>query len=202
MVSTRPKGPCCTGIRRLDAFCVTSSSHLDVVRWACVAVLLVTASGWRPRLTCIPHWYVAASFYTSSSIPDGGDQVASVLTLLLIPVALGDPRRWHWQRLSPSADETSSELRRWTTVGAACFTFAVQLQVAGIYFQSSIAKLSHQEWADGTAMYYWAFDPSFGASGWLSPVFRVITGWGPTVTFLTWVPIPSVLTASVWNGSR
>lgn len=74
-------------------------------------------------------------------------------------------------------------------MGAACFTFATQLQVAGIYFQSSIAKLSHQEWADGTAMYYWASDPSFGASSRLAPVFRVLTAWGPKVTFLTWAPI-------------
>src|SRR5271155_4570309 len=46
----------------------------QIARFVCVAILLLVASGWRPRLTAIPHWYVAWSLIANATIQDGGDQ--------------------------------------------------------------------------------------------------------------------------------
>ncbi|RKN05738.1 sporulation-delaying protein SdpB family protein [Streptomyces radicis] len=188
----RDPAPYCDGIQRAGAFCVAPDGQLGLARWLCVAVLLLVASGWRPRWTGVAHWYVAFSVHNGISIPDGGDQVAVVLTLLLIPVTLADPRRSHWQRLPDGAAARHREAggaRAWAVTAAVAFTLAAQLQVAGIYFQSSIAKLSHQEWADGTAMYYWGNDVAFGAADWLAPLLGPLVGWSPSLALLTWSPL-------------
>lgn len=185
-VAGRPDAPYCAGPSGIGAFCLTDRVGLDVVRWLCVAVLLVVASGWRPRYTALPHWWIAFSVANSISLPDGGDQVTQVLTLLLVPVAVSDPRRWHWQPAPPSAQIRSASVR----VGVAtCLLFAVRLQIAGIYFQSSVAKLSHAEWADGTALYYWLNHRTFGAPAWLQPVTDWMVDKPPVLAVLTWGPL-------------
>ena len=189
-VLNHPTAPYCDGVKAVGAFCVVPDGRLTLTKWVCVLVLLIIASGWRPRITALPHWYIAFSFYSSSSIPDGGDQVAAVLTLLLLPVALTDPRRWHW---SP----TPTIGPRAAVVCAAVATFLARLQIAGLYFQASVAKLSHQEWADGTAMYYWGSDVSFGAPDWLSPLMHALTDFPPTVVLLTWVPLATEFALSL-----
>ncbi|WP_147255644.1 sporulation-delaying protein SdpB family protein [Streptomyces sp. PT12] len=188
----RDPAPYCDGIQRAGAFCLAPDGQLGLARWLCVAVLLLVASGWRPRWTGVAHWYVAFSVHNGISIPDGGDQVAVVLTLLLIPVTLADPRRSHWQRIQEGAvarHRNARGARAWAVTAAVAFTLAAQLQVAGIYFQSSIAKLSHQEWADGTALYYWGNDVAFGAADWLAPLLGPLVEWSPTVALLTWSPL-------------
>ncbi len=88
--------PVCLGMARVGLWCAVPGAGGEAARLLSIAVLLVTASGWRPRLTAIPHWYVSWSLVANATIQDGGDQIATILTLLLIPVALTDPRRWHW----------------------------------------------------------------------------------------------------------
>src|SRR6202011_1493848 len=92
-----PPAPYCLGPGRISLFCLVPHDRLSLARWLGVAILLVVASGWRPRVTAIFHWWVAFSLFVSITIPDGGDQATAVITLLLLPVALTDPRRWHWQ---------------------------------------------------------------------------------------------------------
>lgn len=64
-----------------------------------------------------------------------------------------------------------------------------RLQMSFLYFQAAIAKLPHAEWADGSAMYYWANDLSFGAPGWLHPVLGSVVSTPVGVAALTWGPI-------------
>jgi antimicrobial peptide system SdpB family protein len=182
----RPDAPYCSGPAAIGAFCLTDRAGLDIVRWLCVAVLLVVASGWRPALTAIPHWWIAFSVANSVSLPDGGDQVTQVLTLLLLPAALTDPRRWHWLPPPRGAEITFASAR----VGVAtCLLFVARLQIAGIYFQSSVAKLSHAEWADGTALYYWLNHRTFGAPSWLQPVTDWMADKPSILAGLTWGPL-------------
>lgn len=186
----RGPGPHCTGLSDIGAFCLAGPEHADLVRWACVAVLLVVASGWRPRFTALPHWWIAFSVSTSASIPDGGEQVNQVLTLLLVPVLLADPRRWHWQPSPPGDRVVRPGGRGMVLVATAVvLLFAIRLQVAGIYFQASVAKLSKAEWADGTVMYYWLNHHSFGAPGWLQPVTDALVNQPVSVALLTWTPL-------------
>lgn len=172
--------PTCQGISQIGIWCLTPDLALG--RWLSVAVLLIVASGWRPRFTAIPHWYVSWSLIVNATIQDGGDQITAVLTLLLIPICLTDGRLWHWQRSLP--DDRAVPGTRHLVARAALLL--IQIQVAVIYLHASIAKLNVPEWADGTAMYYWSRHPTFGAPHWLRPVTDLITTSPYGVAALTW----------------
>lgn len=175
--------PICGGMAKAGVWCVVPAGHGEAARWLSIAILLLTASGWRPRVTGVLHWYVAWSLIANATIQDGGDQITAVLTLVLIPVTLTDPRRWHWQR--PPEGSAAGTGR---VVAYACLILA-QLQMAVLYFQASVAKLGVREWADGTAMFYWFRNPTFGAPGWLRPLTDAVTGSAISVSLLTWASI-------------
>lgn len=178
-----PPAPYCVGPMNLSFFCLFPRDALWLARWVAVAILLIVASGWRPRLTAVPHWWISSSFFVSATIPDGGDQVAAVLTLLLLPVALTDPRRWHWQHPSSEATSTREQFARLVALS----TFlAVRVQVAAIYFHSSLGKLAVTEWVDGTAIYYWQLDSAFGVPAWLREPVSAIVATNLGVVALTW----------------
>lgn len=174
---------CGVGILHISVFCLWSPARLQIARWLSVVLLLVVASGWRPRLTAIPHLWISYSLFASSTIFDGGDQITLVLTALLLPVALLDARPWHW--LSPVEPENSrpSRLVAWSAI------FMIRVQVAAVYFVSGISKLGQAEWANGTAMYYWLL--SFGgAPRWAvalasQPILLVAMTWGAIVLEVT-----------------
>ncbi len=174
--------PTCSDLTKVGLWCVVDAGQGEAARWLSIVVLLVVASGWRPRFTGVLHWYVVWSLMVNASILDGGDQVTTVLALLLVPITLTDPRRWHWQALPP---RTVGIGRIVAYIGL----ILIQLQVAVIYFHASIAKLGVREWADGTAMYYWLRHPTFGASGWVRPITDLITGSPVGVALMTWSSI-------------
>src|SRR2546430_12194336 len=152
--------PACVGAGRLSFFCLIPREDLALGQAIAAVILLVVASGWRPRLTGVPHWWISYSFAVSATIPDGGDQVIQILALLLVPVNLTDPRAWHWQS-APQTPRPIASLVAWSAL------FVARLQVAGIYFDSSLAKLATPVWVDGTALYYLATDPAFGLPRWI-----------------------------------
>ena len=178
-----PAAPYCPGPGRISLFCLVPHDRLWLARWLAVAILLVVASGWRPRVTAILHWWVAFSLFVSATIPDGGDQATAVLTLLLLPVALTDPRRWHWQALP---EETATTMRSALRLVALSALLVIRAQVAGIYLNSSIAKLADTEWRDGTAVYYWISQPVFGAPGWLHGILLTVAATSLGVIAMTW----------------
>jgi len=68
----RPPRPRCNGLRTVSLWCVdTSPPALLVARILSIGVLLVVAAGYRPRWTCVPHWYVAFSLNSAMYIPNG-----------------------------------------------------------------------------------------------------------------------------------
>lgn len=191
-VATVGPHPACEGPSAAGVFCLAPDpadgyTGLTWVKWGCMAVLLLVASGWRPRFTALPHAYIAFSVYTGIAIGDGGDQLALVLAVLLALPALGDSRRWHWQPPDHGATARSAG-RAWALIGASALIM-VKLQMSFLYFQAAVAKLPHAEWADGTAMWYWGTSLAFGPPPWLAPLFEwvVSTPWG--VAALTWVPL-------------
>ncbi len=174
--------PVCVGAQQLALFC-QFPEHLELARWIAVALLLVVASGWRPRITGILHWWVAFSLFTTGVLVDGGDQATAVLTLLLVPVTLTDGRRWHWQRMPAEAPTGGAVYRRLLALSS---LLVVRLQVAGIYFHAAVGKVAVEEWGDGTAMYYWLSDPGFGTPDWLTPFVMPVLTNPVTVVLLTW----------------
>jgi antimicrobial peptide system SdpB family protein len=127
---------------------------------------------------------VAFSLQASSINIDGGDQIASLLTLLLIPVTLTDPRKWHWTAVERERPATAM-----TYVGqfvALSSLLMIRLQVAAIYFHSSVAKMKVEEWSDGTALYYWFTHPSVGAAPAVRRLIDPLLLNGVSVALLTW----------------
>jgi antimicrobial peptide system SdpB family protein len=174
---------CAETVQKLSPFCLAPRGHLDLVRWLAVVLLLVVASGWRPRVTGIIHWWIALGFQTTATVVDGGDQVAVVLTLLLLPITLADGRRWHWSRDSGAPRSTMQRLGRLVALSA---VLAMRVQVAAIYLHAGVGKMKVTEWADGTAMYYWLKNPTFGLNPVVQPLLLPLLTNSTAVTLLTW----------------
>lgn len=182
-----PGGPICMEgtIASQGLFCL--SSNLELLRWLAILGLGVVASGWRPRVTGPLHWWISASLSWGSLLADGGEQVAMILTLLLVPVTLLDDRRWHWERAKPSGPDESVLAKRFL---ALVFLTLIRIQMAVIYFHAAAGKFAVPEWTDGTVLYYWFSHPTFGLAGirqellWplmTSPTIVALTTWGVLV---------------------
>jgi antimicrobial peptide system SdpB family protein len=198
-----PVVPVCMGAGHIGAFCLAGHTHLDVARWLLVAGLLLVASGYRPRLTALLHWWIAFSLHNNAVILDGGEQVTLVLTTLMLPLALTDRRRWHWSK-TESVDPpltTGDELRR---IVGLFGMWTLRIQVAAIYFHAGVAKFGVEEWVDGTAVYYFFRNPAFGASPfvlrWLDPILYNPVG----VCSITWgtLAIEYLLSAALFMPKR
>jgi len=173
---------CESKLAEIGLFCVLPLSP-EAGRWLAVALLLVVAVGWRPRLTGIVHWWVSFSLTNNAVLVDGGDQVAMILSFLLIPITVSDGRVWHWQPPFNRPLNLREKLRR--LVARSSFVL-IMFQVAGIYFHSAIGKFSVDAWTNGTALYYWMLHPFFGASPWLVSLLTPILAHPVAITLLTW----------------
>ncbi|AMM20105.1 hypothetical protein AX769_07920 [Frondihabitans sp. PAMC 28766] len=147
-----------------------------------LAVLFVAASGWRPRFTALPLWWILFSDQASFTLVDGGDQIAAVLALLLIPISLTDSRKWHWMRSS----QQFGRPRKLAVTVARVSRGVICVQVAFIYLDACLSKLSVPEWVDGTAGYYWLQDPMFGPAGVLRTISNTLMLNPLLVTAMTW----------------
>lgn len=167
---------------RLSLFSILSGGRLEQARWLGIVILLVVASGWRPRLTGLLHWWVTCSFAASCVVVDGGDQVAANLTLLLLPVTLTDPRRFHWSRPVAIAGRSQAI----AALVARSALLVARVQVAVIYMVAWASKIAVEEWANGTAVYYWFLHPVFGLSGWRRTLLMPLLTRPASVVLLTW----------------
>lgn len=136
-------------------------------KWLSIIILALVISGYLMKMTSILHWWVAFSFLNSSTIIDGGDQIASILTLFLIPICLLDNRKNHWNKKI----ERESVLN----LISIFFLFLIKVQMAIIYFHAAVGKFSHIEWANGTALYYWLNHSFFGMPEYLSFTNNILT---------------------------
>lgn len=178
-----PLGAECGGIRAVSPWCLDPA----VARYGTITVLVLVISGYRPRWTCVPHWYVTFGFAASLVAPTGGEHLAKVVALLLVPVLLGDDRTWHWSLPStPMAPHWHG--------AAAAGHLALRALVVSVYAQALLTKLAEPEWLTGTALHYVLQDPYFGATpamaALLEPASSVLT-WGTLVAeaFLALSPL-------------
>ncbi|GAA3690108.1 hypothetical protein GCM10022267_90910 [Lentzea roselyniae] len=176
-VLSPPDGVRCEGMRSTSLWCVTQvSGHGTVIsRIVTIGVLLVVLSGYRPKLTCVPHWYVAFSSVVAAPSSDGGERALMLATMLLIPLCLGDDRRWQWTRLhTPPAPA-------WRGAAFAA-GYALRLQLSVIYLGAVVSKLADPLWRQGSAMFVIAYHPEAG--------FQRPCGisWSPSCTRTGWLP--------------
>jgi antimicrobial peptide system SdpB family protein len=178
-VAGLPEPVTCNGINQLSLFCFFPYSGLESTRWIAILILFIVAIGWRPKFTAIPHWWINFSLQSSARVIDGGEQIAAILCLFIVPIALFDQRRWHW---SNSHIRISRSIPVLIAISS---LIAIRFQVSFIYFHSAIAKFSVPEWTDGTAIYYWFMDPYMGIADYLKPFMIPIlkSDW---ITIICW----------------
>jgi antimicrobial peptide system SdpB family protein len=183
--------PKCGPLPPISAFCVGDpAQYADLRYWGVVVALMVVASGYRPRLTCVLHLWATFSVSTSITLPDGGDAIALIIVAVLTPMCLFDSRRWHWE---------TPDVRLPVPARGIAFVagWALRLQTAYIYAHSAIAKMGVPEWQDGSAMYYITRDRMFGAAGVGSGVWISLTGSSVGVLALTWGALVAELVIAV-----
>ncbi|MGW5250221.1 sporulation-delaying protein SdpB family protein [Streptomyces sp. NPDC004129] len=179
-VLTISDGARCGGVRAASAYCLVGGTpHAEYARWILVAVLLVAAVGYRPRWTAIPQLWAIYSIAVSITVPDGGESVGMIMSLLMLPIVLTDNRTWQWspptKPLAPSGH----------AVAYAAF-WAVRLQLAYIYLDTAISKFGVADWANGTAEYYFLRDNMFGvAKPWDGPLLA-LSKYPLVVIGMTW----------------
>lgn len=168
---------CSTWYGQFSYFCFLPS--VDVACWLSVLGLVIVASGFLPTITCVIHAYASVSFVAVLTLPDGGDLIASAISLLLVPLLITDTRLSVWK---PSSGGGGG-IRQGIQVGS---QFGLRIQVAFIYFNSATAKFAVEPWANGSEMYYVVRQEMFGASGWLGELSRWATSF-PLVTLgMSW----------------
>ncbi len=153
--------------------------HLYFVNVISVIILLITISGYRPKYTCIMHWWISFSISASSFVIEGGDHVSQIITLLLIPMCLTDNRKNHWN---------ISDKNFKPNIFASYSYFLIRLQVAFIYLEASIGKLKIEEWKDGSVLYYWFTNSFVGSPLLISPITNFI------------IKSPLLLTSATWSS--
>ncbi|WP_028986848.1 sporulation-delaying protein SdpB family protein [Thermicanus aegyptius] len=157
-------------------------NHLEVARWIIVILMLIVMSGWRPRITGIIHFWIAFSVFNSAILLDGGEQVLTVMTLILLPITLLDDRKWHW---SMPETRAGSAAYLYKVMGAHVFITFARLQLSILYGQAAIERLKNPEWLDGTAVYYFFQIPMLGITETMKSLLNPILT-SPFVFFITW----------------
>lgn len=169
-------------LNELNVFSIFPEKYYFFSWLLCVLILVLVLIGWRPRITALPHCWLLYSFFHYTMIPNGGDQIALVLSLLLLPINLLDNRKWHWQR----ATCVSRDFKVIYNLFLLFFLILIKLQVSALYLEAATSKFQVEEWVNGTAVYYWFTNPMFGASGWVLSFLKPILGNSYGVTLLTW----------------
>ncbi|MFD0862190.1 sporulation-delaying protein SdpB family protein [Sungkyunkwania multivorans] len=164
----------------LTFFSLFPDEYLILAKVIAIIALLIVIIGIYPRYFGIVHWYITFSFLKDCPVVDGGDQIASILTLLLIPLTLLDARKNHWNDPSKKNDSPYKQII------AHFMFFLIQLQVSFIYFDAAVSKLSVKEWMNGTAVYYWFTSPTFGVHPWLEPLVFPLLRNPISLTMITW----------------
>jgi antimicrobial peptide system protein, SdpB family len=173
--------PACS-VYPVSIFCFFPKDYmyLTIAKYIAIVLLAIVASGWRPRITGVLHWWIASSIQNTAVTLDGGEQVAVAMTFLLLPVTLLDNRKWHWQEYNADDDN-----RVHAKLISVLFLFAIKIQLSIIYFHAAIAKIVNPEWVDGTAFYYYIQDPMLGTNPILLKIIWPLIS-SPFVVFITW----------------
>jgi antimicrobial peptide system SdpB family protein len=192
-----PPDQLCSGVGAATLWCIGKSQSHDAAQVIAIMILSAVAAGLWPRWLYVPHWYVAFSVATRLVVPDGGDEVAQILTLLLIPICLGDDRWCHWTRPSRPMSPV------WHGSAFAA-TLLLRCQVAIIYFDAALSKLAFPAWRSGRAVPILLNDPQFGLPPELRGLIERFLVPAPMSAAITWTVLAIELSvgASMLLGIR
>jgi antimicrobial peptide system SdpB family protein len=159
---------------------------LDTAKVISIVILFLVISGWRPMITGVLHWWTVYSFVNSATLLDGGDHIASIITLLLLPTTLTDTRKSHWQPHPMASKSYRSNFQKIISVLAISSLIVIKIQISIIYLNAAVSKVSVPEWSDGSALYYWFSHPIFGYPEWLQFIIEPLIINRNAVFILTW----------------
>jgi antimicrobial peptide system SdpB family protein len=168
-----------TILEKTNLFKLTYESN---TYWGCgiaVIILSIVILGIYPRITGILHFWVSYSFVTAAALVDGGDQINSNICLMLIPITLIDSRKYSWRVSNANTPKALQIISNIVFI-------IICLQVSLIYFQSSTSKFQVSEWSNGTSIYYWLSDPTFGLNPMQLYFLKPFITNPYIVTFVTW----------------
>ncbi|MGJ8745457.1 sporulation-delaying protein SdpB family protein [Polaribacter sp.] len=165
---------------QFNFFTLFGQENFVIMKWLAIAILLVTISGFFIKITAILHWWISLSFlyFCSLGAVEGGDKIAANITFLLIPILLTDKRKNHWHYSTPYKSAN--------TIFALFAVWAIRIQIAIVYFHTSIAKMFVQEWSDGTYLYYLFNSTIYGMPRWISPFMNVLLENSIALSLLTY----------------
>lgn len=143
--------------------------------------LLLVISGFYPRITGIIHWYISYSLLVYCDVIDGGDQISSNLTFLLIPLTLLDKNKNHWKSQGIVYSENY-----YSRIIQKIFFNLILAQVCIIYLHAFVGKLFIDEWENGTAAYYWLTNNYFGINPIFTQITRTVLANEYITTIITW----------------
>lgn len=194
-----PLGRCGTGgILDSAFFCVFG---FETGRWLGILIALLVVLGITPALTAIPFAYVAWSLQATIAIPEGGDQLASNLAMIMVPLSLLDWRLTQWNTPHKLLTHRFHAGPFASSVRVTCMVL-LWLQMSIVYFFAAVEKFPVEEWKEGTAMYYWATDPNFGATGFRLVILEFLTTNPFFVVALTWgTLLLELLLAAGWMAT-
>lgn len=165
---------------KVNLFGLLGYNNLILSKVVSIIILLSVIVGYFPQITGVLHFWVTHSFHSASSILDGGDQIATILTAMLIPISIMDRRKNHWS--NPTNQSNLSII--W---GKLIFKI-ISFQVSFIYFNTAVEKLYKlSEWRNGTAMYYVFNGEYFGLRDFLLGLFSPIINSKFVLLFTYWI---------------
>nr|WP_302054861.1 sporulation-delaying protein SdpB family protein [Macrococcus equipercicus] len=166
------------------SFCLAQnySWNLEIMRFVMIIILIISMLGFAPFITCIFHWYICYSIQNNGLPIDGGDQIATVISFLLIPILLTD---WRINQYNIPI----KPLDYYKKLISFSFFWIIKIQICIIYFSAAIGRLKNEEWGNGTALYYFFKDSIFGVPDWeyklLTPILEskiiIPITWGITI---------------------
>ncbi len=132
----------------INLFVIFGWDNLSYAIFAASLVLICVISGYFPKITCLLQWWIAYSLHTAGTILDGGDQINSILTALIVPVVLLDNRKNHWYK-------SKVEISDYRKIVGHFIFLLISLQMSFLYFHAAVEKIyGTEEWINGTALYY------------------------------------------------
>lgn len=173
--------PTCGPIAQWTLFCLLDS-NLELARWLLFIFCIPLVLGICMPLAGALHLYAALALSLSTLGVEGGDQlVVNVSILLIIYQILLSSKRW---LKSNKIEKTTSQFK---LVILACITF----QLAFVYFESGVGKISQQQWQEGTALWYWFQNSAYSGPSLVAdfalfllkfPILSGLISWG-TIAF-------------------
>lgn len=191
-VSAESAATRCQGVRGISVWCAsqeTTGTYLAGTLVA-VAILAMVLVGLRPRLLCVPHWYVAFSMSNTITFANGGEQIALILTGLMIPLCIGDRRTWQWTRHSEPLPAT------WQGSAYAAHLM-IRMQILVIYLCAAATKLGNHSWRSGAAVGIILNDPEVGLPAPLRPLVNGVFAWDGVNRVVTWLVLAMEVTIGV-----